>query len=64
MPFNNSNLVRMVQEQMARQYAFNKEIQDTLSEDCIKTIHALLEPNAMVRVSIKEVCDMPFTKRS
>lgn len=61
MPFDDKNLARMLKEQTLRQYHANKEIMDKLSRNCVNMINALFEPDPLIRICAKEICEMPFT---
>lgn len=63
MPFDDENTTKLIRDQKARRYHFNKEIVNKLTEDCIEMVHVLLDPNPSTRVDINQVYEMSWLRK-
>lgn len=55
MPFDDSNMAKLIRYQKERRYAVREELLESLSADCKSTLLDLLEPNPKLRCSIDQV---------
>lgn len=63
MPFDDSNMSKLIRDQKERRYHIREEIVGILSNDCKSVIHALLEPSPEKRVDIDDVYTMRWLKK-
>lgn len=63
MPFDDTNLGKLIRYQKERRYRIQEEIIGKLSQDCKSVIHDLLEPNPNLRVDIIKVNQMKWLQK-
>jgi testis-specific serine kinase len=63
MPFNDSNLTRLREDQNARRISYNAEVHKKLSLDCQEVLHKCLTPNPKDRPSIDAVLKMKWLEK-
>ncbi|EDV93282.1 testis-specific serine/threonine-protein kinase 1 [Drosophila grimshawi] len=59
MPFDDSNLTKLLEDQRSKKYSFRRKLHDVISSHAKSTVSVLLEPNSTVRWDLSEVlnCD-------
>jgi serine/threonine protein kinase len=63
MPFDDTNMGKLIRDQKERRYHIREEIVGKLSNDCKAMIHALLEPNPAKRINIDQVYAMKWLRK-
>jgi len=62
MPFDDSNIKKLIISQKERKYKLNLQVMKKLSEDCKVTIYRCLEPDPDLRWSSKELLETPWLR--
>jgi len=60
MPYDDSNVRKMLKEQLSRKLRFPPQAAQTLSDECKDLIHKLIEPNANRRYKIDQILSHPW----
>ncbi|CAG9798046.1 unnamed protein product [Chironomus riparius] len=60
MPFDDSNISKLIKDQKQRAYTTNSEVMKKLSNDCKFVVHMCLEPNPALRLSSSELLKTPW----
>lgn len=63
MPFDDSNMGKLIRDQKERGYRIQEEIVGKLSRDCKSLLHALLEPIPRLRLGINKVYEMKWLQK-
>ena len=62
MPFDDSNLPKMVESQIKKKWTFPKNCKEKLSAECQHLIKKMLEPNVVLRVTINQLANNEWLK--
>jgi serine kinase len=62
MPFDDSNISKLIKDQKQRAYTTNSEVMKKLSTDCKFVIYMCLEPDPALRLSSSELLKTPWLK--
>ena len=62
MPFDDSNIKKLIIDQKQRKYKLNSEIMKNITPNCKITIYNCLEPNANDRWTSKELLQTPWLR--
>lgn len=60
MPYDDSNVRKMLKEQLSRKLRFPPQAAQNLSDECKDLIHRLIEPNANRRYKIDQILNHPW----
>lgn len=63
MPFDDSNMGKLIRDQKERRYHIREELVGKLSLECKNMIRTLLEPNPILRADIKTIYGMKWLKK-
>ncbi|XP_017035418.1 testis-specific serine/threonine-protein kinase 1 [Drosophila kikkawai] len=62
MPFDDSNLTKLLEAQRNRKFAFRRKLQDVISMQAKATVSVLLEPEAHARWNLREICNCAWLR--
>lgn len=63
MPFNDSNLTRLRDDQKARRLAHDPEISAKLTNECREVLYVCLTPDPMLRPDIEQLYHMKWLEK-
>jgi len=63
MPFDDSNISKLIKDQKQRAYTTNSEVMKKISPECKLVIYKCLEPDPELRWSSSELLKTPWLKR-
>lgn len=62
MPFDDSNIAKLIKDQKQRAYTSNSEVMKNISYECKLVIYKCLEPDPDLRWSSNELLKTPWLK--
>jgi len=62
MPFDDSNLTKLLEDQRNRKFAFRRKLQESISAQAKATVSVLLEPEAHARWNLREVLNCAWLR--
>ncbi|KAI8046209.1 testis-specific serine/threonine-protein kinase 1 [Drosophila gunungcola] len=62
MPYDDSNLTKLLEDQRNRKFAFRRKLQDLISAQAKATVSVLLEPDALARWNLREILNCAWLR--